>query len=104
MDEVQQCQSEIRRLRMVIREMEEKYVEYPFLQGSKIFGVAGDYNVDGITYLPEQYYYIAPLKDGRHVIQALTGEFKIVRDIFKTKDEADKCIKNQLLKLKIQFT
>lgn len=40
MDLLQEYQTEIERLRIVIRKMEEDYVKYPFLQGNKVFGIA----------------------------------------------------------------
>ena len=75
MDPVQECQAEIRRLRSVIREMEGNYVEYPFPQGSKVFGVATYCEYRKLVYMPEQCYYVAPYNNGEHVIEQLMGGF-----------------------------
>ncbi|HBF77171.1 MULTISPECIES: hypothetical protein [Clostridium] len=91
MDPIVECQEEIRRLRTVISEMEENCIEFPFKQGSKVFGVAAYCNLEKIIYLPEQCYYVAPY-NGEHVIQGLMGGFKVVKDVFATKAEAEKYI------------
>lgn len=98
--QIEECQAEIRRLRSVIREMGKSYVEYPFPQGSKVFGIATYCEYRKLVYMPEQCYYVAPYHDsydGEHVIAELMGGFKVVKDVFRTKEEAEKYIEDNNL-------
>lgn len=93
MDLLQEYQTEIERLRIVIRKMEEDYVKYPFLQGNKVFGIAAYWSLGKIIYVTEQCYYIAPYRSSGHVVRGLMGDFKTVKDVFKAKEEAEGYIK-----------
>lgn len=60
-----------------------------FEQGQVVYAITANTSYEGkMVYLPERVYFICKYKD-KYVVQELMGAFKVARDVFVTKKEAE---------------